>query len=86
MIDHATHNAKLAAQLATVAAYRGSDLYGHFIGLLDCLRECYRDDLETLKPEHIAFKQGAAAQCRNLRAALLNASPDVTQIMDLPKV
>lgn len=46
------------------------------IALYDALIESHLDDLTTIAPERLAFKQGAIQQLRCLRTALLDDNPN----------
>lgn len=72
---------QLAEQLETVFAYKGSELYAHFVSLLGTLDRCYDDDFRQVTPDGLRFKQGAASQVRVLRDVLIRA-----EMGDLPKV
>lgn len=72
---------QLAEQLETVFAYKGSELYAHFVSLLGTLDRCYDDDFRQVAPDGLRFKQGAASQIRVLRDVLIKAEPG-----DLPKI
>ena len=77
--DHT--RAKLAQKVADVLAYKGSALFIEVVALLDAIDECYREEMLTVTPESLRYKQGAAAQARVLRNLLVDANT-----MDLPKV
>ena len=78
--------ARVSEALATVAAYRGTDLYRHFVSLLEAVEDGYRDDLLTIEKKQLRFKQGAAAQLRALRVALLDAVTNPANNLNLPTV
>lgn len=75
---------KAADKLADLLAYRGNGAFTEMVALLDALDACYAEEMLTVKPEQLLYKQGAAAQVRVLRNALVSARNDV--ITDLPKV
>ena len=74
----------LAEQMADVLAYRGTDMYAQFVQLLNCIEDCYRDDLLSVAEANLRYKQGAAAQVRILRDLLIDR--DSASFNDLPKV
>lgn len=71
----------LAEKLADVYAYKGSELYAHFVSLLGLMESCYDEDFRTIAPESLKYKQGAACQIRILRNCLIKAEAG-----DLPRV
>ena len=75
---------KAADKLADLLAYRGNGAFVELVELLDALEACYAEELLTVKPEQLLYKQGAAGQLRVLRNALVQARQD--SITDLPKV
>lgn len=62
---------ELEVAVETVRAYRTSDLYMHFIKLLDAMDEQHRDNLITVGAEGFQRMQGAASQVCKLRNALV---------------
>ena len=84
MVDENTARAALAEQMLDVLAYRGTDMFAQFVLLLGCIDECYREEMLTVTPDRLLYKQGAAAQVRALRNQLINSRTD--SISDLPKV
>jgi len=84
MAKEDTYRSVAAEAMADVLAFRGSSAFSGVVRLLDALEDCYREEMLTVKPENLLHKQGAAAQVRLLRNALVFARPD--SITDLPKV
>ena len=76
--------AKAADKFADLLAYRGNGAFTEMVELLDALEACYAEELLTVTVEQLRYKQGAAAQLRVLRNALVSARSDL--ITDLPKV
>lgn len=66
--------------VATVKAYRGTPLYHAFITLLDAIDETHREELVTAQLDRVQHVQGAAAQTRALRRALVAAGPNISPI------
>lgn len=77
---------KLAEVLAECAAYRGTELYALFVRMMDSIEACYKEDLLTVKPEDLKFKQGAAAQVRSIRKALIESGVQKETNFHTPKV
>lgn len=84
MTREETTRAALASQFATVLAYRGGDQFAQIILLLDRIDDCYREEMLTVAPDKLLYKQGAAAQNRMLRDLLVETHAG--QIVELPKV
>ncbi|WP_017879725.1 hypothetical protein [Janthinobacterium sp. CG3] len=63
----------LSEALTTVQEYRGAPLYLAFIKLLDAIDAEHLEDLLTAPLERVQHVQGAAAQGRALRLALVHA-------------
>lgn len=85
MIDRETGlRAALANALSEVLLCRGQSLYADVVGLLAALDSCYSEEIRTVSPEQLLFKQGAAMQIRLLLDALLESRPEA--MIDLPKV
>lgn len=82
---HEQNIERLRNSLSIIAAYQGSDLYRHFLTMLECVEECYRDEMMVISQENLQFKQGAAAQVRSIRKALTDATP-LENCHSLPKV
>ncbi len=79
MIDH---RSRITDALKAAKEYRGSDLYRHFVDLLQAIEDAYKEDLIDVTEDRLKYKQGAAKQVRLLRSELLrDAAP-----RDLPKV
>lgn len=76
--------AKAVDKLADLLAYRGHASFVAMVEALDALEACYAEELLTVTVEQLRYKQGAAAQLRVLRNALVSARSDL--ITDLPKV
>jgi hypothetical protein len=76
----------LAEQLTTIAAYRGTELYLQIVLLLDALADVYRNDLLTINPEGLRFKQGAAAQVLAIKEALCDVESGSQMTCPLPLV
>ena len=72
---------QIAEKLADVYAYKGSELYAHFVDLLGLLSDSYDEDLRTVSADKLGFKQGASAQVRVLKENLIHG-----ELLDLPKV
>lgn len=72
---------QIAEKLAEVHAYRGSEVYAQFVILLGLLGDAYDEDLRTVTPDNLRYKQGASAQARLLREILISGSTG-----DIPKV
>ncbi len=66
--------AKLMTQFGDVRAYYGHPLYAEFVKLLGAVELCFQEELMTVAPERLLFKQGAANQVRVLRDALADPS------------
>ena len=71
---------RAAERLADVQAYRGTDLYKAFVDLLGAIDECYGDDLRSVAPDGLRYKQGAAKQCGLLRDALISGRTAVPKV------
>lgn len=72
---------QIAEKLAEVHAYRGSEVYTQFVNLLGLIGGAYDEDLRTVTPENLRYKQGASAQARLLREILISGGAG-----DIPKV
>lgn len=69
-------------KLDEVKAYRGHELYAHFVHLLGLIDEAYDGDFRSVSPETLKLKQGGSLQCRLLREELISQeAPSV-----IPKV
>lgn len=84
MAKEETYRAKATQALSELLDYRGSAAYGAVIHLLDALDDCYREEMLTVKPDWLLHKQGAAAQVRLIRDAMVFTPQG--KITDLPKV
>lgn len=71
----------LHEKLADVYAYKGTELYAHFVSLLGLIENCYDEDFRTITPENLRHKQGAVQQISVLKNCLIRPESG-----DLPKL
>ncbi len=60
--------------MASIRAYNGSELFGHFNELFDLLAQSHMLDLVDIRPEDLQRKQGAIRQLRQLSRSLNSPS------------
>lgn len=70
--------AAIASETRTFQELRTNYLAQQLLALYDALIDSHLADLATVKPEHLAFKQGAIRQLVCLRAVLLDDSPHLS--------
>jgi hypothetical protein len=73
--------AELIETLATARAYKSSDAYAAIVKLLDAIDEVHRESLLTASIDGVARIQGAAAQVRQLRNALVSDSIHASPVL-----
>lgn len=74
MADQTLLNAAAVEALATVQAYRGTDLYVALIKLLDSIAAQHFETLASAPVDVVPRTQGALSQVRKLRQAMLSTS------------
>ena len=62
--------------MASIRAYSGSELFGHFNLLFDLLSQSHMLDLAEIRAEDLQRKQGALRQLRQLSRSLTSAGID----------
>jgi hypothetical protein len=78
MRDSLQLRAAVAHELAELHQLRATLPLRQLITLLDTLIDSHLEDLTTIDPDHLRFKQGAIRQLQCLRAVLLEDHPNLS--------